>query len=251
MLKPLLEISNLLVSYDKVKVLHGISLSVRENEIVSIIGANGAGKSTTLRAVMGSVPMGESRIMLFGENIRHLPPHRIAKLGVGFVPEGRRLFPQMSVRENLEMGSYFAGHPEDFKESLQYILSIFPILKERLEQLARTLSGGEQQMLALGRALMSKPRLLLLDEPSLGLAPLIVASIFAVIREINHKGTSILLVEQNARMALRSSHRAYVLETGRITREGVGKDLLNDESIQQAYLGKKKERMDTFTRYES
>jgi len=246
-LKMLLEISNLHVSYDKVKVLHGISLYVMENEIVSIIGSNGAGKSTTLRAIMKSVPIGESRIMLFGENIRNLPPHRIAKLGVGFVPEGRRLFPQMSVRENLEMGSYFAGHSEDFKESLQYVLSIFPILEQRLDQLARTLSGGEQQMLALGRALMSKPHLLLLDEPSLGLAPLIVAGIFAVLHEINNKGTAILLVEQNARMALSLSHRTYVLETGRITREGVGKDLLSDESIQQAYLGKRKKRMETFT----
>jgi len=245
MLKTILEISNLFVSYDKVKVLHGISLSVRENEIVSIIGANGAGKSTTLRAIMGSVAVGDSKIVLFNENIIRWPPHRIAQLGVGFVPEGRRLFPQMSVRENLEMGSYFTRHPEDFRKSIQYVLSIFPILQERLEQLARTLSGGEQQMLALGRALMSKPRLLLLDEPSLGLAPLIVASIFEVIQEINYKGTSILLVEQNARMALRSSHRAYILETGKITREGKGKDLLNDESIQQAYLGKKKERRNT------
>lgn len=249
-LKIILEISNLFVSYDNVKVLHGISLSVKENEIVSIIGANGAGKSTILRAVMGSVPIGDSRIVLFEEDIIRWPPHRIAKLGVGFVPEGRRLFSQMSVIENLEMGSYFAGHPKDFRKSLQYVLSIFPILQERLEQLARTLSGGEQQMLALGRALMSNPRLLLLDEPSLGLAPLIVASIFGVIQEINHKGTAILLVEQNARMALRSSHHAYVLETGKITREGEGKNLLNDEFVQQAYLGKKKEHRETFKQEE-
>ena len=237
-LKTILEISNLVVSYDRIEVLHGISLSVKEDEIVSMIGANGAGKSTTMRAIIGSAPIGNSGITLFGQNVSHWSSYRIVRIGVGFVPEGRRLFAQMSVKENLEMGCYFTDHRKDYQKSLNYVLSIFPKLEGRLEQLAGTLSGGEQQMLAVGRALMSLPRLLLLDEPSLGLAPLVVANIFRVIKEINRKGTAILLVEQNARMALRLCHRAYILEIGRITREAEGRSLLNDDSVQQAYLGK-------------
>jgi branched-chain amino acid transport system ATP-binding protein len=239
-LKTILEISNLVVSYDRIEVLHGISLVVREDEIVSMIGANGAGKSTTMRAIIGSAPIGNSGITLFGQNVSHWSSYRIVRIGVGFVPEGRRLFSQMSVRENLEMGCYFTDQRKDFQKSLDYVLSIFPKLEGRLEQLAGTLSGGEQQMLAVGRALMSHPRLLLLDEPSLGLAPLVAANIFRVIQEINRKGTAILLVEQNARMALRLCHRAYILEIGRITREAEGRSLLNDDSVQQAYLGKKR-----------
>jgi len=241
MLKTILDISNLDVSYDRIKVIYGISLAVCEKEIVSIIGANGAGKSTTLRAIMGSASIGKnSKITLYEKEIGRWPPHRIVQTGVGFVPEGRRLFPDMSIRENLEMGSYFTNQRENFEDLLEYVLSVFPKLKERLNQLGRTLSGGEQQMLAVGRALMSRPRLLLMDEPSLGLAPIVVADIFGVIKKINREGTAILLVEQNARMALRICHRAYILETGKITKEGEGKALLNDTSIQQAYLGKRK-----------
>jgi len=241
-LRPILEIENLTVNYDNIEVLHGISIAVNEKEIVSIIGANGAGKSTTMRAIMRSVPIvKDSRITILGQDIGGWPPYRIVQVGVGFVPEGRRLFPQMSVRENLEMGAYFTEHKDQFESSLSYILSIFPILRERLKQLAGTLSGGEQQMLALGRALMSLPRLLLMDEPSLGLAPMVVANIFRVIREINNKETAVLLVEQNARAALRLCHRAYILETGRINIEGEGKRLLDDDSVKHAYLGKKRE----------
>ena len=240
-LKTILDISNLVVSYDRIEVLHGISLTVGDDEIVSMIGANGAGKSTTMRAIIGSAPAGNSRITLFGQNITRWPSYRIVRTGVGFVPEGRRLFSQMSVRENLEMGCYFTDRRKEFQKSLDHVLSIFPKLQERLAQLAGTLSGGEQQMLAVGRALMSQPRLLLLDEPSLGLAPIVAASIFRVIREINRKGTAILLVEQNARMALRLCHRAYILEIGRITREGEGRGLLNDDAVQQAYLGRRRE----------
>lgn len=239
-LKTILEVSNLVVSYDRIEVLHGISLIVREDEIVSMIGANGAGKSTTMRAIIGSAPIGNSRITLFGQDVSRWSSYRIVRIGVGFVPEGRRLFSQMSVKENLEMGCYFTDQRKDFQKSLDYVLSIFPKLEGRLEQLAGTLSGGEQQMLAVGRALMSHPKLLLLDEPSLGLAPLVAANIFRVIQEINRKGTAILLVEQNARMALRLCHRAYILEIGRITREAEGRSLLNDDSVQQAYLGKKR-----------
>ncbi len=241
-LRPILEIKDLTVNYDNIEVLHGISITVDEREIVSMIGANGAGKSTTMRAIMRSVSIGkDSKITIFGQDVSGWPSYRIVRVGVGFVPEGRRLFPQMSVRENLEMGSYFTEHRHQFESTLSYILSIFPILRERLQQLAGTLSGGEQQMLALGRALMSLPRLLLMDEPSLGLAPMVVANIFQVIRDINQKDTAVLLVEQNARAALRLCHRAYILETGRINGEGEGKKLLDDDSVRHAYLGRKRE----------
>ena len=240
-MKTILDISKLDVSYDRIQVIYGISLVVYDKEIVSMIGANGAGKTTSMRAIMGSASIGrESKIRFYEKEIGRWPPHRIVRAGVGLVPEGRRLFPDMSVRENLEMGAYFTNQRESFNESLEHVLSVFPILEERLDQLGRTLSGGEQQMLAVGRALMSRPRLLLMDEPSLGLAPMVVASIFKVIKEINGEGTAILLVEQNARMALRLSHRGYILETGKITKKGECKALLNDESVQQAYLGKKR-----------
>ena len=190
---------------------------------------------------MGSASIGKkSKISLNGKEIAGWPAHRIVRAGVGFVPEGRRLFPDMSILENLEMGCYFTDQRENFEESLQYVLTVFPKLRERLNQVGRTLSGGEQQMVAVGRALMSRPRLLLMDEPSLGLAPTVVADIFGVIKEINKGGTAILLVEQNARIALRICDRAYILETGKITRQGKGKVLLNDTSIQQAYLGRRK-----------
>lgn len=239
----ILKVSDLRVYYDRIPAIHGISFSVEEKEIVAIIGANGAGKTTTLLAIMGSAAIGAGTQVVFqGKDIARLPAHRIAREGIGFVPEGRRLFPQMTVMENLEMGSCFTRMRKDFSNSLEFVFSIFPRLKERRNQLAGTLSGGEQQMVAVGRALMSKPRLLLLDEPSLGLAPMMVSAIFRVIAEINRQGTAILLVEQNARMALRLCDRAFILETGRITTEGAGRDLLDDDSVRRAYLGRDLER---------
>jgi len=234
---PLLQVQDLSVSYGAIRALSGISLHVDEGEVVTLIGANGAGKSTTLRAISGLAYSSSGQIVFDGREITHTPPDRIVRSGIGHSPEGRRVFANMTVRENLDMGAYTRKHGPDVEEDLQRVLSLFPRLKERLSQNAGTLSGGEQQMLAIGRALMGRPRLLLLDEPSLGLAPFLVRDIFAIIRDINQQGTTILLVEQNAHMALRIATRAYVMETGAITLEGDAHVLLASEEVRKAYLG--------------
>ena len=233
----LLRIEDLKVNYGGIEAVKGISLSVEEGQIVTLIGANGAGKSTTLRTVSGLIRPRSGKIEFCGEDITGMDPTSIVKRGITMAPEGRRIFPDMTVLENLRVGAYLRN--DDLSNDLKRVFDLFPRLKEREWQLGGTLSGGEQQMLAVGRALMAKPRLMMLDEPSLGLAPLVVKSIFEIIREINHQGVTILLIEQNANMALQVAHRAYVLETGSITRTGTGAELLADESIKEAYLGKK------------
>ncbi len=234
----MLTISNLTVYYGAIRALEGISLTVNQGEIVTIIGANGAGKSTTIRTISGLVRARSGEIMLEGKPIHTLEPHEIVMLGVSQSPEGRRVFANMSVRENLELGAFTRYRKRaEIKSDMEKAFHLFPILKERESQSAGTLSGGEQQMLAIGRALMARPRLLLLDEPSLGLAPKIVQQIFQIIREINSEGVTVLLVEQNANQALRVAHRGYVLETGRVVLEDKAADLLSNDSVQKAYLG--------------
>ena len=233
----LLRIEDLKVNYGGIEAVKGISLSVKQGEIVTLIGANGAGKSTTLRTISGLVKPRSGKITFDGQEITGMDPTNIVKTGITMSPEGRRIFPDMTVKENLRVGAYL--RKDDLTEDINWVFDLFPRLKEREWQLGGTLSGGEQQMLAVGRALMAKPRLLMLDEPSLGLAPLVVKGIFDIIREINKQGVTILLVEQNANMALRVAHSAYVLETGRITMTGTGAELLADTRIQEAYLGKK------------
>ena len=232
----MLRIEDATVSYGKIDALKGISLRIERREIVALIGANGAGKSTTLMAISSVVPLQSGRVFFDGKDISSVPAHEIVRMGVSQVPEGRRIFSRMTVRENLEMGAYLRDAKELAAE-LERIFTLFPVLAERSKQLGGTLSGGEQQMLAIGRALMSRPRLLLLDEPSLGLAPIIVSKIFKIIREINQQGTTILLVEQNAKAALRLANRAYVMETGKIVMEGEASALANDPGIKRAYLG--------------
>ena len=234
----MLKIKNLQVNYGGIEAVRNISLEVPEKSIVTLIGANGAGKSTTLRSVSGLVRPTAGEITFLGESLTGLPTTEIVKRGVTLVPEGRRIFPGMTVEENLKIGAYLRN--DSLTEDMNWVYDLFPRLKERSWQLGGTLSGGEQQMLAVGRALMSRPKLLMMDEPSLGLAPLIVRGIFDIIREINKQGVTILLIEQNANMALQTADIAYVMETGRITRKGSGKELLADESIREAYLGKKK-----------
>jgi branched-chain amino acid transport system ATP-binding protein len=234
---PLLTVENLSVSYGAIRALTDISLHVEEGEIVTLIGANGAGKSTTLRAISGLVYASHGTIAFQGKSITNASPDKIVVAGIGHSPEGRRIFANMSVHENLEMGAYTRKAGAKVKEDFARVLELFPRLKERLWQNAGTLSGGEQQMLAMGRALMGRPQMLLLDEPSLGLAPFLVRDIFAIIRDINQQGTTILLVEQNAHMALRVASRAYVLETGEITLEGDAAKLLASEEVRKAYLG--------------
>lgn len=233
----LLETRGLSVRYGAVQALLAADIQVRPGEIVSILGANGAGKSTTLQALSGLVPASEGSIHFDGEDITALAPHHIVRRGMVQCPEGRRIFPQCSVQENLEMGAYVLGDRRQIQANLEKALDYFPRLAERRTQMGSTLSGGEQQMLGVARAMMSNPRLLLLDEPSLGLAPLIVEKIFEIIRQINADGVTILLVEQNAREALQVSHRGYVLETGRIRFSGAGADLLQDPRVVDAYLG--------------
>ena len=236
MTQPLLEIENLAASYGAVEALKGVSLHVNRGEIVTLIGANGAGKSTLLMTICGEPRARAGRIVLDGQDIAATPTHEIIRRGVAQSPEGRRIFPRMSVLENLMMGAQALGH--DPAPELARVFAMFPRLKERQAQRGGTLSGGEQQMLAIGRALMSRPRLLLLDEPSLGLAPLISRQIFAAIRDLNRtEGLTVLLVEQNANQALRLAHRGYVLVTGRITMSGSGQDLLARPEIRDAYLG--------------
>lgn len=234
---PILEIDDLHVFYGSIHALKGVSLSVSPGEVVSLIGANGAGKTTTLRALSGIVPC-KGKITIKGREIQNLPSHERVRLGLAQSPEGRGVFPNMTVEENLDMGAFIYSDKEQITKDREFCYSLFPRLKERRVQLAGTLSGGEQQMVAISRALMARPEVLLLDEPSLGLAPIIVAQIFEIVKHLNElKKTSILLVEQNARMALKFSHRAYVMETGKITLTGKASDLLSDDSIRQSYLG--------------
>ena len=225
------------VSYGAIRALQGVSLTIKSGEIVTLIGANGAGKSTTLRAISGLVPANRGRIVFEGVEIGTLSADKIVQKGIGHSPEGRRVFANMSVRENLELGAYTRRDRAGIREDFDRALTLFPRLKERIGQNAGTLSGGEQQMLAMGRALMARPKLLLLDEPSLGLAPFLVRDIFNIIRDINAQGTTVLLVEQNAHMALGVAHRGYVLETGHIVMADEAKALLANDDIKKAYLG--------------
>lgn len=235
---PLLNIENLHISYGAIKALKGISLKLDEGEIVTVLGANGAGKSTLMEAISGLVPIEQGTITVSGEILNKVPAYEIVHRGVSLSPEGRRVFPTLTVDENLKLGAYSRrSRKKEVNQARQRVFSLFPILAQRRRQLAGTLSGGEQQMLAIGRALMSTPRILLLDEPSLGLAPILVKQIFDIIKEINHQGTSILLVEQNANKALKVAHRGYVLENGNITASGSSSELKSDTRIQEAYLG--------------
>jgi branched-chain amino acid transport system ATP-binding protein len=233
----LLELKNLTARYGDVQVLWDVTFAVRKGEIATLVGANGAGKTTSLKAISGVVRASSGEIVFDGENIEKLSSHQIAARGIAHVPEGRRLFPMMSVRENLELGAISKEAIGLRARSLDKIFALFPKLKERERQLSGTLSGGEQQMVAIGRGLMARPRLLMLDEPSLGLAPIIVREMFEIIRGINEEGITILLVEQNVQQSLKISNRAYVLENGRVTIEGAGCDLLDDERVRAAYLG--------------
>ena len=221
----------------KIEALKGVSLHVASGEIVTLIGANGAGKSTLLKSIAGLLPPDSGEIYFQGQSIARKLPHRLASLGIVYVPEGRRVFPKLSVRENLQMGAYLRRDRSSIAEDLDRMMTLFPILRERRDQAGSTLSGGEQQMLAIARALMTRPKLLMLDEPSMGLAPLMVQKIFQVISDIHRQGMTILMVEQNATKALSVSQRAYVLETGRIVLEGSAQDLLSNPQVQQAYLG--------------
>ena len=231
----MLKIDGLKVSYGGIEAVKGITFEVPERKIVTLIGANGAGKSTTLRTIAGLVKPAKGRIHLQGEDITGLTPDKIVAKGVTLVPEGRRVFPDLTVLENLKIGAYL--RKDDLSGDLNWVYELFPRLKERSWQAAGTLSGGEQQMLAVGRALMSRPKIIMMDEPSLGLAPIVVKGIFDIIKEINRMGVTVLLIEQNANMALRIADTGYVLETGKITTTGPGKQLLNDPAIKAAYLG--------------
>lgn len=233
----MLKINNLNVYYEGIHALKDISLEVKKGEIVTLIGANGAGKTSTLRAISGLTPFKSGEISFKGTSLQTIPSHKILSLGLSHVPEGRKIFPDLTILENLELGAYLRKDTAQIANDMETIFSRFPRLKERIKQKAGTLSGGEQQMLAIGRALMSRPEMILLDEPSMGLAPLVVKGIFDTIVEINKTGTTVLLVEQNANMALSIAHRAYVLETGSIVLEGNAHDLLNDDKIRSAYLG--------------
>jgi len=238
--RTMLKIENLYVNYGGINALRGISLEVQDGEIVTLIGANGAGKSTTLRTITGLVKAASGSVIWNGEELIGKSIDTIFKSGIAMVPEGRRVFSDLTVLENLQIGAYLRKDREEIDKDIEWVYSLFPRLKERYWQYAGTLSGGEQQMLAVGRALMSRPKLMMMDEPSLGLAPLVVQDIFSIIKEINKQGVTILLIEQNANMALRIADRGYVLETGQISMTGTGLELLNDESVKAAYLGTKK-----------
>ena len=236
----MLKIENLQVAYGGIQALRGIDMEVPDGKIVTLIGANGAGKSTTLRTISGLVKASAGSITYDGTELLGKPIHQILASGIAQVPEGRRVFANLTVLENLKAGAYLRRDRDGIEKDIQWVYELFPRLQERSWQLAGTLSGGEQQMLAVGRGLMSRPKVLMMDEPSLGLAPLVVQGIFDIIREINKQGVTILLIEQNANMALKIADIAYVLETGRITMKGTGAELLADESVKEAYLGKKK-----------
>lgn len=234
----ILEIKNLSVSYGGIEAIKNISFDVEEGKIVTLIGSNGAGKSSTLRAISGIVKAKDGEVLFNGENILGLSPDQIVKRGITLVPEGRHVFPNLTVLENLKIGAYL--RKDNINDDIKYVYSLFPRLEERSWQLAGTLSGGEQQMLAVGRALMARPKLVMMDEPSLGLAPIVVQEIFNIIRTVNEQGITVLLIEQNANMALKVAHDAYVMQTGEITLSGTGAELLANEEVKEAYLGKKK-----------
>ena len=238
----MLEINNLQVNYGGIQALRGISFEVKKNEIVTLIGANGAGKSSTLRSISGLVPLKGGSISFDGEDITKLNTQQIVSRGLVQVPEGRRIFPNLTVEENLKIGAYLIKDASDLTKNLESAYSAFPRLKERHWQMAGTLSGGEQQMLAVGRALMAKPKLLMMDEPSLGLAPLIVRDIFTIIKRLAKEGMTILLIEQNANAALRAADRGYVMETGRIILQGTGEELLSNQAVRDAYLGQTRKK---------
>ena len=233
----LLEIKDLEVNYGVIKAIKGVSFDVNEGEIIALIGANGAGKTTILHTITGLIQAKKGSIVFDGKELTKTPPHKIVSMGMAHVPEGRRIFQQLSVLENLKLGAYTRKDKSEIASTLKMVYERFPRLEERKNQVAGTLSGGEQQMLAMGRAFMSKPRIILMDEPSMGLSPLLVSEIFDIIKVINESGTTVLLVEQNAKKALSIADRAYVLETGNITLSGDAKDLINDESVKKAYLG--------------
>jgi branched-chain amino acid transport system ATP-binding protein len=235
MSEALLQVDDIEVRYGAIRALKGVSFEVHEGEVVALLGANGAGKTTTQKTVSGMLQPVLGQILFDGERIDAIPAHRLISMGICHVPEGRRVFPRMTVHENLEMGAFRFKRPD--QELFEHVLELFPRLRERIKQQAGTLSGGEQQMLAIGRALMGKPRLLLLDEPSMGLAPLIVKQIFDIVREINSSGVTVLIVEQNAAQALSLANRGYVLETGEIVLTGTGRELLADDRVRAAYLG--------------
>lgn len=238
MSKNLLEVRDLSVSYGGIRAVKGISFDVPEGEVVTLIGANGAGKSSTLRSIVGLEKPAGGSILFDGKELAHMGTEQLVTSGITLVPEGRRVFPNLSVLENLKIGAY--QRKDSLDADIQWIYGLFPRLQERSWQMAGTLSGGEQQMLAIGRALMSRPKLIMMDEPSLGLAPIVVQGVFDIIKEINKQGVTILLVEQNANMALKAAHRAYVMETGQITLSGTGKELAENEQVKAAYLGKAK-----------
>jgi branched-chain amino acid transport system ATP-binding protein len=233
----MLKIDNLVVAYGGIEALKGISLEVEEGKIISLIGANGAGKSTTLRAIMGLVKPKQGTIRYFDKNLLDMKTQDMVKNGIALVPEGRRVFANLSVLENLKIGAFARNDEKGIKEDMEWVFTLFPRLKERTSQLSGTMSGGEQQMLAVGRALMSRPKLMMMDEPSLGLAPLIVKDIFNIIKQVNKEGVTILLIEQNANAALHIADTGYVMETGRIILKGTGKELLANPEVKKAYLG--------------
>ncbi|WP_366517319.1 ABC transporter ATP-binding protein [uncultured Treponema sp.] len=234
---PMLEVNNLVVSYGAIRALKGISFDVKEGEIISLIGANGAGKTTTLHSISNLIKKQSGSVIFKGEDITNTTPDKIVKAGLIHVPEGRRVFANLTVKENLEMGAYLRNDKAGIKADLEHVYELFPRLRERVKQLAGTLSGGEQQMLAMGRGLMSKPELLLLDEPSMGLAPILVDEIFDIIQKINKDGTTILLVEQNAFKAMSIANRVYILETGQVASSGNSEEMIHDEAVKKAYLG--------------
>lgn len=233
----MLELRNVDTFYGNIQALRGVTLSINEGEIVTLIGANGAGKSTTLMTICGVNPLRHGEILLDGEPLHRLPPHQIVQRGISQVPEGRLIFPELTVQENLDLGAFLRNDAEGIRQDRDYVFDLFPILAERRRQTGGTLSGGEQQMLAISRALMARPRLLLLDEPSLGLAPIIIRQIFEIIKRVNQNGTTVFLVEQNANQALRIAHRGYVMETGRIVMADKAETLLKSSEVRKAYLG--------------
>jgi branched-chain amino acid transport system ATP-binding protein len=233
----MLKVDGVSTHYGDIQVLWDASLGVSSKEMVTMVGSNGSGKTTTINTIAGMLHPTSGTIQFFGQPIHQLPPHRIVERGISMIPEGRKLFPEMTIMENLELGAYFPKARKKIPETLQWVFGLFPRLEERKSQLAGTLSGGEQQMLTVGRGLMSVPQLLLIDEPSMGLAPILVAELFRAIRKINQEGVTVFLVEQNARLAMEISDRTYVLENGRIVREGKSGELLKDDDIRKAYLG--------------